>query len=261
VKLREKAALVNWYLDFAQRKDLEKITDKKELQKLSDEVLSRFFHSPDSSRVVTLSENLADVIEGFGIPSDPPYDPGYLQKLSDVLWRFFAFYILPGRPHEEKKISGIGFPFYPFTAFEVSPKIEMRDGQWHYVESWSMRPPQMAFLTIMQLLDGCPADSFRKCDDPKCQKWFFNPTKKERHYCSKACLWRHKSEINRQKDDYKIRQRIRMKFTYVAGSGKTEDCIRKTMIKYMKNLDLSQNEIDQWLNWWVQKRASQKKEN
>jgi len=249
VKLREKTALVNRYLDFAQRKNFEKITDKKELRELNNEA-ELLYIAP----ILPHIEAKAHTHQSGGEPLIPPP-----HKLSGILWNFFFDKIIPSIPHEYKKI----VINYELTDFEVSSKLLTVAGQLQYNERWDMKedPSKILFLRIMKLLDGCPADSFHRCKDPACQKWFFNPTKKEKHYCSKACLWRHKSEINRKKDDYKLRQRIRMKFTYVAASGKSEEGIRKTMIKYMKDLDLSKDEIDKWLKWREQKRASQQKEN
>lgn len=248
MKLRKKTALVNRYLDFAQRKNLEKITDKKELRELNDEA--------EQLCIDTTFPNIdreASAQMKTGKPALPPH------KLSGMLWNFFVAKIIPSIPHEHNKC----VVNYELDQIEVSSSLVTVAGQLRYSEGWGRKkdPSKILLVWIMKLLEGCPADSFHRCNDPECRKWFFNPTKKEKHYCSKACLWRHKSEINRQKDDYKIRQRIRMKFTYVAGSGKTEEGIRKTMIKYMKDLDLSKDEIDKWLNWREQKRASQKKEN
>lgn len=244
MKLRKKTELVNWYLDFAQRKNLEKITDEKELQELNKEVERLYLYPTFGNGKV------------FWWPGSEYPSP---HKLSEILWNFFDSEILPSKRRKyNDRIA------YRLPGFEITLSLfAMAGEQIHYQEIWDMRKDltEYVFIKVMELLDGCPADSFYRCKDPACQKWFFNPTKKEKHYCSKACLWRHKSKINRQKDDYKIRQRIRMKFTYVAGSGKSEEGIRKTMIKYMKDLDLSQNEIDQWLDWWKQKRAGQKKED
>ncbi len=248
MKLREKTALINKFLDFAQRENLEKIIDKKELEELNDEVEQLLIELtfPNISREASVQMK----------SGKPPITP---HKLSEMLWDFFVAKIIPSIPHEHNKY----IVNYELDQIEVSSRIVTNAGQLWCSEDWRVKKDssKIYLFWIMKLLDGCPADSFRKCEDPVCRKWFFNPTKKDKLYCSKACLWRHKSQINRQKDDYKIRQRIRMKFTYVASSGKSEGGIRKTMTKYMENLDLPQNEIDQWFDWWKQKRAKQKKEN
>ena len=51
-------------------------------------------------------------------------------------------------------------------------------------------------LRVHLLLDGYPPFAIRKC--PGCSKYFFNPTLREKNFCSPRCMWKVKQQERRE---------------------------------------------------------------
>jgi predicted nucleic acid-binding Zn ribbon protein len=58
------------------------------------------------------------------------------------------------------------------------------------------RQDQYLRLTIFMLLAGCPEHTVRWCIG--CNKFFLNPTNREKQFCSAKCLWRVNAERKRK---------------------------------------------------------------
>jgi hypothetical protein len=70
------------------------------------------------------------------------------------------------------------------------------------------------FLKILRLLDGFPAHAIRRC--PGCERFFFNPTKREKTFCGNRCMWRVNTAKRREadKEGYNEYQRKLMQDRY-----------------------------------------------
>jgi hypothetical protein len=49
-------------------------------------------------------------------------------------------------------------------------------------------PDEYVCFKIFMLLEGFPGHALRRC--PGCEKFFFNPTRRKKAFCSPKCMWR-----------------------------------------------------------------------
>lgn len=74
-------------------------------------------------------------------------------------------------------------------------------------------------LKIFTLLEGFPDHAIRKC--PGCEKFFFNPTWREKNFDSNRCMWRTLTAKRREadKEGYRKYQRELMRDRYLEKNG------------------------------------------
>lgn len=67
--------------------------------------------------------------------------------------------------------------------------------------------------SLIDLISGLPIETFGKCKNDKCGKWFVHVTKHTREYCSRNCAARHiqKMKRERERDAYNQYHRERRK--------------------------------------------------
>jgi len=78
-------------------------------------------------------------------------------------------------------------------------------------------------ISFLHTLDGVSLSSFKRCQDPGCEKWFFQKTQRTRKYCSDQC----RSKIN-------IREKRNLK-----KPGNFNRTLRIGKISSEKDIDLS----------------------
>jgi hypothetical protein len=253
LKLRKRAELVNWLLEFSQRKDLKDLSEK-EVNDLKGELGKHLYKEEyqlknafnESSKVPTELILASDKVDWANVD---------LQELADDTLKFF----------KENLLTPNNLPGQNFTVYigkseidSVAVSIE-REGKitWYNYSMLNLEIFQTIESRIMEWIHGCTLNSFHQCKNPECTKWFFNPSAKEQLYCSRSCLWQHKSRETRERggEEYKREQRIRMQFTYTAAK---ELPIKSTMRAYMKKQGLEESKIDKWLEWWEQKTKKNK---
>lgn len=256
LKLRERAALVNWLLEFSQRKDLKGLPEK-EVNDLKGE-LRKHLYGEEYQLKNAFNESGKFPTEII-LESDKVNWPNMdLQKLADDTLKFFRDNLLT-----PKNLPGQNFMVYSVESEinSVAVSIE-REGKitWYNYRMLDLDITSMMKTVIMDWMHGCSLDSFHQCKNPECNQWFFNPSAKEQLYCSRSCLWQHKSKETRKRggEKYKRDQRIRMQFTYTAAK---ELPIKTTMRAYMKKQGLEESEISKWLEWWKKRKTKKNKEN
>jgi len=93
-----------------------------------------------------------------------------------------------------------------------APMITARGSdEIHYLISWGREQPftityfpitknqdDYVCFKILELLRGLPSHAIRKC--PGCKKFFFNPTGREKNFCSPRCMWKVNATKRRDAD-------------------------------------------------------------
>jgi len=69
-------------------------------------------------------------------------------------------------------------------------------------------------VKLYRLLDGLPSSSLQKC--PGCRRFFLNPSRRRKRFCSPRCMWRVHAEDRRKSDPegYRAKQREIMRKKY-----------------------------------------------
>lgn len=289
MKIREFTEEVGFYFRFSQmRKDDFKSLTDKELEGLELDVLNRFFTQmlPNGkrSRVFSYTEEVIPVVrDGTTVgrlkgkrlvqevdPFQPTFDftlteyfPPTLENMSKLagrLWDFIETYMIPIIAPGEKVAKKGG----KISTLTIEPEITVGlgniNGKFYLHENWQSKIDEggllieRAYLDLCRLLRGCSIGDFYRCNDRSCQKWFYNPTKKERKYCSKKCMWRHRKETEKIQggEEYRIKKNIKA-MTYFCRKRKawTDREIREHIKQHLEDkIKLSKKQTDEYLKWW-----------
>jgi len=177
----EKQEALQWFIDFANM-DLETIKpgDKAKLLVESEEYLSPKGEIDELNKPIPVSKKeLGPMAWALEIPDKESemYWPMILRLQRIVQKHLLSF--MPSAGYIESKgyqmiavrISwGKKLPF----AITYRPITESQD---EYVR-----------FKIFRLLEGFSGHALRRC--PGCERFFFNPTRKEKKFCSPKCMWK-----------------------------------------------------------------------
>lgn len=261
---REKNKEVTWYLRFAFERNFKDLK-RKDKEELDQEVIEKFYRPNAEVTVVTPS---AESVTGWW-PFQPstPIPEKLIEELSAKLRYFFEKIVFPNN-QEETPIRS--FRMIVFENKNDDPVLKHRDfdpaidhfainpfckaaGHWWVFNSIETKDPLLiAQWQIIKSISDCPWPCFAECAYPKCKRWFFNPRKKEQHYCSKNCSWSHKALLRKDSinsEEYKKGQRIRVQFSRLKDKGFTPKQVKSSMAAYLKKQQLSPEEENNWLEW------------
>lgn len=72
------------------------------------------------------------------------------------------------------------------------------DGDEIRVEHHYKSDEHVAIYNLVHLLSLIPRSSIRRCEG--CGRYFFNPTQRNKHFCTVHCTWRHSAKLKREAD-------------------------------------------------------------
>jgi len=168
---------LQWFVDFANMDlDTIKLGDKAKLLVESEEYLSPL---KEISGKPLLSKKALGIAWPFEIPDKESAEYwALLLHLQKVVREHLQSFLPSGtliiaHHYERMDVKVTCGPKQPFR-ITFFPITETQDG---YIR-----------FKILRLLEGFPCHAIRKC--PGCEKFFFNPTRREKTFCSPKCMWK-----------------------------------------------------------------------